>query len=102
MAYDDEKVRELTARAIDRGFRAFKLKVGSADESRDLRRAAMLRELVGDGWNFDVRRQPALEPAGRKPHVPRTRRSSSRSGSKSRRIQTMYTRTRRSHAKSLQ
>jgi L-fuconate dehydratase len=48
MAYDDEKVRELTTRAIDRGFRAFKLKVGSADEARDLRRAAMLREVAGD------------------------------------------------------
>ena len=48
MAYDDQKVRELTARAIERGFRAFKLKVGSSDESRDLRRAAMLREEVGD------------------------------------------------------
>ncbi len=47
MAYDDSKVRELTKQAIDRGFRAFKLKVGSADESRDLRRAAMLREVAG-------------------------------------------------------
>ncbi len=33
---------------IDQGFRALKLKVGSADESRDLRRAAMLREAIGD------------------------------------------------------
>src|SRR5450755_638454 len=48
MAYDDVKVRELTLRAIDRGFRAFKLKIGSADESRDLRRAAMLRNVVGE------------------------------------------------------
>jgi L-fuconate dehydratase len=48
MAYDDEKVRGLMDRAISQGFRAFKLKVGSADEQRDLRRAAMLRELVGD------------------------------------------------------
>jgi L-fuconate dehydratase len=48
IAYDDEKVRELTAQAVDRGFKAFKLKVGSAEESRDLRRAAMLREFVGD------------------------------------------------------
>jgi L-fuconate dehydratase len=49
MAYDDEKVRELTRRAISQGFRAFKLKVGSQEESRDLRRAAMLREAVGEG-----------------------------------------------------
>lgn len=48
MAYDDTKVRELTLKAMDRGFRAFKLKVGSADEDRDNRRAAMLREITGD------------------------------------------------------
>ena len=48
MAYDDDKVRELTARAMGAGFRAFKLKVGSAVPERDLRRAAMLRECVGE------------------------------------------------------
>ena len=48
MAYDDDKVRELTARAMGEGFRAFKLKVGSASLERDLRRAAMLRQCVGD------------------------------------------------------
>src|SRR5580698_1813857 len=48
MDYDDSKVRELTRMALDQGFSAFKLKVGSSDESRDLRRAAMLRSLVGD------------------------------------------------------
>jgi L-fuconate dehydratase len=48
MNYDDEKVTELTKKALDQGFSAFKLKVGSAEESRDLRRAAMLRKLVGD------------------------------------------------------
>lgn len=48
MAYDDDKVRELTARAREQGFTAFKLKVGSADENRDLRRAAMLRQSIGD------------------------------------------------------
>lgn len=47
MAYDDHRVKELTARAIGQGFEAFKLKVGSADEDRDLRRAAMLRESIG-------------------------------------------------------
>jgi L-fuconate dehydratase len=77
MAYDDQKVRELTARAIDRGFRAFKLKVGSADESRDLRRAAMLRELVGDGgiimfdanqhWNLPDARRMCRQLAEFKP-----------------------------------
>jgi L-fuconate dehydratase len=48
MAYDDEKVRELTLKAMDRGFRAFKLKVGSENEDRDARRAAMLRDAAGD------------------------------------------------------
>jgi len=48
MDYSDDKVRELTKAALDQGFSAFKLKVGSPDENRDLRRAAMLRELVGN------------------------------------------------------
>ncbi len=48
MAYDDSKVRELALGAKDRGFRAFKLKVGSDNEDRDLRRATLLREIAGD------------------------------------------------------
>lgn len=48
MNYDDDKVTELTKKALDQGFSAFKLKVGSTEESRDLRRAAMLRKLVGE------------------------------------------------------
>jgi L-fuconate dehydratase len=46
--YDDGKVRENARRALDMGFRAFKLKVGSPDPARDIRRAHMLRELVGE------------------------------------------------------
>jgi len=59
MAYDDEKVRELTEKAMDRGFSAFKLKVGSADQGRDLRRANMLRKCVGDSaiLMFDANQQ---------------------------------------------
>jgi L-fuconate dehydratase len=66
MAYDDSKVRELTRQAIDKGFNAFKLKVGSADRSRDLRRAAMLRECAGEqgAIMFDANQQWAL-PAAR-------------------------------------
>ena len=45
--YEDDKVKDLARRALDRGFRAFKLKVGSKDPDRDVRRADMLRELVG-------------------------------------------------------
>jgi L-fuconate dehydratase len=45
--FGDDKVKTLAQQAIQRGFRAFKLKVGSEDGSRDLRRAFMLRELAG-------------------------------------------------------
>jgi L-fuconate dehydratase len=45
--YEDAKVRDLARRALECGFRAFKLKVGSADGERDVRRAQMLRELAG-------------------------------------------------------
>ena len=65
MAYDDDKVRELTERAMDRGFSAFKLKVGSADQDRDLRRATMLRECAGDSATlmFDANQQWNLPTA---------------------------------------
>jgi L-fuconate dehydratase len=67
MAYDDQKVRELTQRAVDSGFKAFKLKVGSDDENRDLRRAALLRECVGDGGTlmFDANQRWGLPVAMR-------------------------------------
>ena len=45
--YEDNQVKELAREAMSRGFRAFKLKVGSHDQQRDLRRASMLRELAG-------------------------------------------------------
>ena len=65
MAYDDEKVRDLTARAIESGFTAFKLKVGSDDERRDLRRAAMLRECIGESGTlmFDANQRWSLPVA---------------------------------------
>ena len=65
MAYDDRKVRELTERAIDQGFSAFKLKVGSPDRNRDLRRANMLRESAGDSATlmFDANQQWNLPTA---------------------------------------
>lgn len=47
LPYDNQKVKENVTRALQEGFRAFKLKVGSADEERDLRRAFMLRDLLG-------------------------------------------------------
>ena len=65
MAYDDRKVRELTERAIEKGFRAFKLKVGSTDRNRDLRRATMLRECAGTSATlmFDANQQWNLPTA---------------------------------------
>lgn len=59
MAYDDEKVRELTLRAMGHGFHAFKLKVGSESQDRDMRRASMLREIAGDSGilMFDANQQ---------------------------------------------
>jgi L-fuconate dehydratase len=67
MAYDDVQVKELTAHAIDQGFEAFKLKVGSADPDRDLRRAAMLRQAIGDSRTlmFDANQRWPLPVAQR-------------------------------------
>jgi L-fuconate dehydratase len=45
--YEDSQVRELARQAMDKGFHAFKLKIGSHDGQRDLRRAFMLREHAG-------------------------------------------------------
>ena len=46
--YDDEKVRLNCRKAIAEGFTAMKLKVGSADPQRDIRRAYIVREEAGD------------------------------------------------------
>jgi len=46
--YDDAQVRENCQRAIAFGFTAMKLKVGSRDPERDLRRASIVREVAGD------------------------------------------------------
>ena len=46
--YDDEQVRENCKRAVAAGFTAMKLKVGSRDPERDLRRASIVREVAGD------------------------------------------------------
>jgi L-fuconate dehydratase len=45
--YEDTQVKELARQAMERGFRGFKLKVGSRDGQRDVRRAHMLRDLAG-------------------------------------------------------
>ncbi len=46
--YPDEKVRENCKIALAKGFTAIKLKVGSEDAERDIRRANIVREEVGD------------------------------------------------------
>jgi L-fuconate dehydratase len=68
IAYDDAKVRELTLQAMDYGFRAFKLKVGSENEDRDARRAAMLREIAGDSGMlmFDANQRWSVPEAMRR------------------------------------
>lgn len=70
MAYDNNKIREMLDKAISEGFRAFKLKVGSMDEQRDLHRAAMLRERVGDDGivMFDANQHWSLQDAIRMGH----------------------------------
>jgi len=46
--YDDQLVRDNCRRALDAGFTAMKLKVGSRDPERDLRRARIVREVAGE------------------------------------------------------
>lgn len=46
--YPDQKVRDKISKAIDRGFTAIKLKVGSKDHQHDIRRAMLVRETAGD------------------------------------------------------
>ncbi len=46
--YSDSKVRDNIKKAVDEGFNAMKLKVGSKDPERDIRRAFMVREAAGD------------------------------------------------------
>lgn len=46
--YSDEKVRENCKKAVAEGFIAMKLKVGSTEAERDIRRANIVREVAGD------------------------------------------------------
>jgi len=46
--YSDEQVRENCKKAIAEGFKAMKLKVGSTDPERDIRRSHLVREVAGD------------------------------------------------------
>jgi L-fuconate dehydratase len=66
-SYDDERVRGELHKALAAGFRAFKLKVGSREADRDLRRASMLREIAGSDCRimFDANQQWRLSDAER-------------------------------------
>jgi len=46
--YEDRKIVENARRAVDQGFLAMKLKVGSRDTERDVRRTRLVREAVGE------------------------------------------------------
>lgn len=46
--YTDDTIKDNILKSIDLGFSAFKLKVGSIDAERDIRRAMLVRETVGD------------------------------------------------------
>ena len=63
--YDDKKVRVNCRKAIAEGFTAMKLKVGSADQQRDIRRANIVREEAGDNCKvmLDANQQWTLPQA---------------------------------------
>lgn len=46
--YSDDQIRENVKRAVGDGFTAMKLKVGSADAARDVRRTRLVRRAAGD------------------------------------------------------
>jgi L-fuconate dehydratase len=52
--YSDAQIRENAERALAAGFSAMKLKVGSEDSQRDVRRVNLIREVVGDGVRLMV------------------------------------------------
>jgi len=63
--YSDEKVKENIYKAIAEGFTAMKLKVGSSDADRDVRRTIMVRETAGDAVKImlDANQQWSLPQA---------------------------------------
>lgn len=76
--YPDEQIRTNTKRAVDNGFRAMKLKIGSADTARDVRRASIVREAAGDAcdvmldanqqWNLPHAIRASLELSAMNPY----------------------------------
>lgn len=68
--YSDAKVKDNVERAIDLGFTAIKLKVGSRDQEHDIRRAMLVREVAGDNITvmLDANQQWSLRQAIRMCH----------------------------------
>jgi L-fuconate dehydratase len=52
--YSDADIQENAKRAVAAGFSAIKLKIGSCDGSRDIRRTGLVRKAVGDGVHLMV------------------------------------------------
>ncbi len=63
--YEDDVIREKTLQAVAQGFTALKLKVGSKDLERDVRRARLIRSAAGDNVRvmLDVNQQWTLPQA---------------------------------------
>ena len=63
--YSDEEVQDNIRKAMNLGFTAMKLKVGSTDLTRDIRRAEMVRKTAGDEATimFDANQQWNLPQA---------------------------------------
>lgn len=63
--YSDERVAANIKTALDKGFTALKLKVGSKEPERDIRRATLLREIAGNETTimFDANQQWNLPDA---------------------------------------
>lgn len=65
--YSDDQLKENCKKAADQGFTAMKLKVGSSDEERDIRRTHLVRQTVGETAQImlDVDQQWTLPQAMR-------------------------------------
>ncbi len=63
--YSDDTIKQNIIKSLDQGFDAVKLKVGSHDPERDIRRAFLVRETVGDSARvmLDVNQQWTLPQA---------------------------------------
>jgi len=63
--YSDQKVKDNIKKTMDQGFDAMKLKVGSKDPERDIRRAHLVRDTAGDAATImlDVNQQWNLPQA---------------------------------------